>query len=420
MSNVVRNGFSTLNRLLGKKNKNGSYWRAAALIVSVFNFIFCFAFLPSAGSNGGLSKSSTNLNRSTTNLDATSQQHNKITPLAASTNAPFEQTFRITVCLPLDQLYVARVGAKTKLVDVLAMVCANKLLDPSKFEFRHPSKSPPIATFRLSFALIFDDSFFFKFVFTADDTQVFELELTIGEVGLNEIRLAPKSCHAAAANEDIKFRTHSNVMHTGNIQSDYRFTVINHNQTQQRPHTISVPSPYSSTNSLNSTDSSGPICSFRSNVMPSVPCRKKRVAPRPPSQNSIPEDKEQNVEKEKGAAVDDGVFKRPQLIRHNFHVSSPNLMQTNLSRITKFDANADNSLTGSERTTTNATADENSLGRPLSMQLHEDEMANGNSYGSRTHSRTSSDTSERDGNWPEPAPRKRIFIGKNELIYRNH
>lgn len=99
---------------------------------------FCFlAFV--TGSNGGLSKSSTNLNRSTTNLDATSQ-HNKITPLATSTNAPFEQTFRITICLPLDQLYVARVGAKTKLVDVLAMVCTNKLLDPSKFEFRHPSK----------------------------------------------------------------------------------------------------------------------------------------------------------------------------------------------------------------------------------------------------------------------------------------
>lgn len=248
---------------------------------------------------------------------------------------------------------------------------------------------------------------------TADDTQVFELELTIGEVGLNEIRLAPKSCHAAAATEDIKFRTHSahSVVQPAHTQNDYRFNVINHNH--QRPHTISA-SPYSSTNSLNSTDSSGPNSSLRSNAMPSAPCRKKRVAPRPPSQNSIPEDKEQIVERKNGDVADDGVFKRPQLIRQNFHVSSPNLMQTNLSRCTINESNADMSLPSSEQT---ATPDDHSLGRPLSMQLHEDEMSNGNAYGSRTHSRTSSDTSDnitRDGNWPEPAPRKRIFIGKIE------
>lgn len=246
---------------------------------------------------------------------------------------------------------------------------------------------------------------------------MFELDLTIGEVGLNEIRLAPKSCHAAAATEDIKFRTHSNhsVLQSTHVQSDYRFTVINHNQ--QRPHTMSA-SPYSSTNSLNSTDSSGPNFSLRSNVMPSVPCRKKRVAPRPPSQNSIPEDTEQNGEKMNAAGVDDGVFKRPQLIRQNFHVSSPNLMQTHLTRRNKQEASdSDISLTGREHTTKIiATADDSSLSRPLSMPSHEDEIVNGkgNAYGSRTHSRTSSDTSDRDGNWPEPVPRKRIFIGKNQ------
>lgn len=248
---------------------------------------------------------------------------------------------------------------------------------------------------------------------------MFELDLTIGEVGLNEIRLAPKSCHAAAT-EDIKFRTHSNhnALHAAQTQSDYRFTVINNNQ---RPHTISA-SPYSSTNSLNSIDSSGPHFSLRSNVMPSVPCRKKRVAPRPPSQNSIPEDKEQKeiVETKNGAATaavaaDDGMFKRPQMIRHNFHVSSPNLMQTNLSRCIKNESNADISLTCSEQTTSTASPDDT---RPLSLQMHEDET-NGNAYGSRTHSRTSSDTSDnitRDGHWPEPAPRKRIFIGESHQI----
>lgn len=59
-------------------------------------------------------------------------------PLAASSNAPFEQTFRITICLPRDQLYVVRVGAKTKLRNLLEMVCFNKQLDMDKYEFRHP------------------------------------------------------------------------------------------------------------------------------------------------------------------------------------------------------------------------------------------------------------------------------------------
>lgn len=376
---------------------------AAAERRPIHEFHFAQFFL-ATGSNGGLSKSSTNLNRSTTNLDAPSQ-HNKIAPLAPSTNAPFEQTFRITVCLPLEQLYVARVGAKTKLVDVLGMVCTNKLLDPSKFEFRHPSKLPSLYHDKH----MAQGSFIFPPI--ADDTQVFELDLTIGEVGLNEIRLAPKSCHAATATEDIKYRTHSVVQSTHALP-DYRFSVINHNN--QRPHTISA-SPYSSTNSLNSTDSSGPNSSLRSNMMPSVPCRKKRVAPRPPSQNSIPEDKEHIGDIRNDATAEDAIFKRPQLVRQNFHVSSPNLMPSHLSRYTKNETNGDISLTSSEQ----ATITDSPLSRPLSMHMHEDELTNA----SRTHSRTSSDASDnitRDGNWPEPAPRKRIFIGENNNNNQSH
>lgn len=97
-------------------------------------------FLFISASNNNLSKSSNQtLSRSTTNLQDISPQ-NKIVPLAAVHNAPFEQTFRITVYLPLGQLYVARIGAKTKLSELLNMICMNKLLDSNKFEFRHPSK----------------------------------------------------------------------------------------------------------------------------------------------------------------------------------------------------------------------------------------------------------------------------------------
>lgn len=91
-------------------------------------------FFPPVTNN--LSKSST-LTRSTTNLEEISPQ-NKIAPLVVIPNAPFEQSFRITVYLPFGQLYVARIGAKTKLSDLLDTICVNKSLDPNKFEFKHP------------------------------------------------------------------------------------------------------------------------------------------------------------------------------------------------------------------------------------------------------------------------------------------
>lgn len=65
---------------------------------------------------------------------------NKIVPLTTIPNAPFEQTFRITIYLPHGQLYVARIGAKTKLCELLNTICANKSLDSNKFEFKHPSE----------------------------------------------------------------------------------------------------------------------------------------------------------------------------------------------------------------------------------------------------------------------------------------
>jgi len=68
----------------------------------------------------------------------TSSQYNKIVPLAGMSEAPFEQTYRITIQLPRDQLYVARLGAKMKLIDLLNKICDDKQLGRDKFEFRHP------------------------------------------------------------------------------------------------------------------------------------------------------------------------------------------------------------------------------------------------------------------------------------------
>ncbi|XP_058824148.1 uncharacterized protein LOC131684914 isoform X2 [Topomyia yanbarensis] len=265
------NGLSTLNRLLGKRNKD-------------------------------VSKSTSNLSRSTTNLD-TSSQYNKIVPLAAMTNAPFEQTFRITVLLPRDQLYVARIGAKTRLSSLMEMVCNDKQLDATKYLFRHP----------------------------ADFHQSFDLDLTIGEVGLNEIRLMSRKEVENLQNNEYRlstgdiFRMHQkNLRETSVSSSDL-------SRTSKVP--LKTTSPYSSTNSLNSMDSSGLSSSSRGGVngnvhhAPVAPVRKKRVAPRPPSQNSIPEKAPLETVR------DDHIFKEPQLppySKKNFHVSSPNLYSKEL------------------------------------------------------------------------------------------
>ncbi|XP_055640504.1 probable serine/threonine-protein kinase nek3 isoform X2 [Toxorhynchites rutilus septentrionalis] len=265
------NGLTTLNRLLGKRNKE-------------------------------VSKSTTNLSRSTTNLD-TSSQYNKIVPLAAMTNAPFEQTFRITVLLPRDQLYVARIGAKTRLSALMDMICSDKQLDAQKYLFRHP----------------------------ADYQQGFELDLTIGEVGLNEIRLVSKKELENLQHNEYRLST-SDIfrLHQKNIRES---SVSSSDLSRTSKMVLKTTSPYSSTNSLNSMDSSGMSSSSRGGVNgnqhhpPVAPTRKKRMAPRPPSQNSIPEKAPLETCK------DDHIFKEPQLppySQKNFHVSSPNLYNKEL------------------------------------------------------------------------------------------
>ena len=68
-------------------------------------------------------------------------EYNRITPLPVVTsNAPFEQTFRITVLLPKDQLYVTRLGARVPLSKLKELVCEHKLLDGDKYEFRNPGR----------------------------------------------------------------------------------------------------------------------------------------------------------------------------------------------------------------------------------------------------------------------------------------
>lgn len=53
---------------------------------------------------------------------------------------PFEQTFRLQVHLPRNQLYVARISPKTQLNSILKQVCFEKNLDSAKYTLRKPDK----------------------------------------------------------------------------------------------------------------------------------------------------------------------------------------------------------------------------------------------------------------------------------------
>lgn len=202
----------------------------------------------------------------------------------------------------------------------------------------------------------------------------------------------------ANANEEVKYRQHQ---HT------------EYNRYSARPHTISA-SPYSSTTSLNSTDSSGINSSLRSNV-PAIPCRKKRFAPRPPSQNSIPEDREQKCSANGLQKSDDdngGVFKRP-LLRQNFHVSSPNLTNSVNNNLRYSHSNGDSHADKTVNRSLSIYMDESKC-NGNGYENSERSSENGNAADSCNHSRTSSDTSDiaRDSSFGEPIPRKRLFVGK--------
>lgn len=247
---------------------------------------------------------------------------------------------------------------------------------------------------------------------------------TVGEVGLSEIKLAPKS-----SKEDItvRYRIHSNV------SRENRLVVT-------RPHTMSAVSPYSSTSSLNSMDSSLIMMNQRvnSNGGPIAPSRKKRTAPRPPSQNSIPENPEKVCSKNESnlqmnqITVNSKVDpKHSNLLRPNFHMSSPNLAINSCSmyKSDDIDTNAMIHNNNFDRRQSEICLTNNKkipLNRPLSIQysktannnhLHEIKSPVSDDFASsqiQYHSRAPSDTSVIN-DIPEPQPRSRPPL--SELIW---
>lgn len=156
--------------------------------------------------------------------------------------------------------------------------------------------------------------------------------------------------------------------------------------------------------------------------IPAIPVRKKRVAPRPPSQNSISEDPEQKL-------VETENMTQPNLdkvlIRQHFHMSSPNLTSNKIiSKPQHSTEKTVESYVHYKQTINGSNPETKSIpfNRPLSIQLNntssEDQSLNCKRIGTphlmncQNHSRASSETSDitADINYPEPQPRK--IIGK--------
>lgn len=243
--------------------------------------------------------------------------------------------------------------------------------------------------------------------------------MTIGEVGLNEIRLTLKtdSHHETYP----KFHTDEIVKLRQNSRESLSSSEFSKNSSRQYAKTTS---PYSSTNSLSSMDSTG----LNSRHHPPIaPSRKKRVAPRPPSQTLS----------ERSEVIGDHVFKQPHPVMppKNFFVSSPNLTNNNNdTKANKCDAsnnkihrieeqeiekkpssrptslnilrkngvqtNGDNRMTYAAPSPTSTPVTPATPATPIILQTPLE-----------NHSRTSSDSSEIKDGRPEPVPRKRTFIG---------
>lgn len=213
---------------------------------------------------------------------------------------------------------------------------------------------------------------------------MFDFSFTVGEVGLNEIKLMQRN-----SKEDVatRYRIHSNIQENRQILGQ---------------HTMSAVSPYSSTNSLNSSESSGMMMNQRSNNRSTAQNRKKRFAPRPPTQIAvISGNKSKDLKAKHIDTFSEIEQNRPNLARQNIHVSSPNLAVS---------ANYDHD--GSTESTTPHSYERRKLSenttrkplsnRPLSIQLSrttEDEYKNQqfertSSLFSQNHNRTSSATSD--------------------------
>ncbi|XP_075211749.1 uncharacterized protein LOC142318947 isoform X5 [Lycorma delicatula] len=171
------------------------------------------------------------------------QTANRKAPLKP-VNQPFEQTFRLQVHLPRNQLYVTRISPKTKLSDILTQVCSEKNLDSSKYSLRHP----------------------------VNLDQVLNLSCCLADYKLQEVALVSnRSRPLGVSSVDIM-----SLQQTDN--ATYNFSMSRNNRSCEG----SMSSGSLGGRSLSPTRSDGSSASPPPVVPPNRPIRKRRPAPKPP------------------------------------------------------------------------------------------------------------------------------------------
>lgn len=235
-------------------------------------------------------------------------------------------------------------------------------------------------------------------------------------MGLSEIRLCNKSESYGNFNADEIIKLHRTAIIRDSLSSS-EFS------SRYSKHTTKTTSPYSSSNSLNSMDSTGMNC-VRTPVSPpatltttttptklSAPPRKKRAAPRPPSQTAIPEKavlvtNGEATTKDSNSNIDKLEMSESSLSHKNRFVSTPNLSTS--PEVTTFDShghitslNVDSKLESSLNGYTN-----------LDIELEQSQVKHKNArnlYDGSVQNLISAETVQQPIEFPEPSPRKRMI-----------
>ena len=264
-----------------------------------------------------------------------------------------------------------------------------------------------------------------------DPSQVYSCDLTIGAVGLSEIRLCHKSESYDNFNSDEIIKLHRTSLIRESLSSS-EFSSRN------SKHTTKTTSPYSSTNSLNSMDSTALSYGGRTNKLPanttaatkmSAPPRKKRAAPRPPSQIAIPEKSAlivENGEEKENVKTTTTTITTPTspMKTKDFSVSSPNLSTTTSTPLMLSDING-NDCNGHleeedyhEHENSSGNGSLNSNGYTEDTVLYA-QIQKKNALNLHNQSQVDverEDCSDNCSKLPEPSPRKRIVQVKKKTV----
>ncbi|XP_045472777.1 uncharacterized protein LOC123679302 isoform X2 [Harmonia axyridis] len=166
---------------------------------------------------------------------------------------PFETTFRLKVHLPRNQLYVTRVSKHIHIGDIMRKVCEEKNLDPNKYEVRHPGNLEEILDPKL----------------TLNDYMITEINLVVKGSKTNTHTFTSEDIMSLRKNEERKPIPSK----PGGVFS----LLFRRGKSNNVP-----PSSKEYTPPPSKEDQDSKLAPSTVPIVPKVPQRKRRPAPKPP------------------------------------------------------------------------------------------------------------------------------------------